>query len=347
MSTTLGSNTSEQFGSRILSLDGLSADVTLTTDQAKQRTLIFTGAPAAAIAVIFPVASQDAGMEWNLVNLTTGTFDVTVKATGQTGFILARGTTRETLYDGTDLTTPAIADRKIARRFELKWTAGQRGKPAINGDIALDENSNAAAHLASNIADPDFEVLGTNATSALCTFNVEGGITLTTANASGDQMILAGHLDTNQSAWKTVTWGTDQQTEWECQIKTGASIAAVIIWAGLKLTNTPTVATDNEQVFVRYEAGVNSGKFQVIYSIAGVDVTVDSGITVAASTVYHIAIKINASRVAKVYINGLLVATSTALADTTDLLNYIGVQAATTGGKAISVHGQAISRVFA
>src|SRR5947199_345765 len=96
------------------------------------------------------------------------------------------------------------------------------------------------------IADRDFELLGTNMTTALCTYNVEGGIKLTTAGADGDQGILLPNLNTNQTPWQVVTWGSDQSAEWQCHIKTGASIANCIIWAGLKLTNTSTTATDDD-----------------------------------------------------------------------------------------------------
>lgn len=237
----------------------------------------------------------------------------------------------------------------LSNRFELVWVAGQRGKPALNGDIALDENSNAAAHLASNIADPDFELLGTNAVSGSSAFYAEGGIALVTAGAADDQVILLPHLDTNQTAWTGVTWGTDKQTEWECDLTTGANITNVIIWAGLKLTNTPTVATDNDSVFFRYEDDVNSGKWQTNYSIGGNATTADAGVAaVAINTRYHLKITIDSSRIARMYVNGTLAATSTALTDATDLIPYIGIENDGGAGaaKTLRVHGQAISRVI-
>tara|TARA_B100000749_G_C18450038_1_gene475922 strand:+ start:331 stop:1065 length:735 start_codon:yes stop_codon:yes gene_type:complete len=224
-------------------------------------------------------------------------------------------------------------------RVQLDWVAGARGKPGINADIL------SATEAVRMIADPDFEILGTNGTSALCTYNAEGGLDLTTAGADGDGMFLAPHLDANQSPWTQFTWGTDKETAWSCTIKTGANITNAIIWAGLKLTNTNVVATDNNQVFVRYEDDVASGIFQVISSIGGTDTTTASAVTVAVSTKYKIVISIDSSRLATIYIDGALVVTTTALTDTTDLIPYICVEAdGASAAKALTVYGQSISR---
>lgn len=256
------------------------------------------------------------------------------------------GATGAIEYDSVPLKlsgTPALNGWNAlpSTRYELKWQAGIRGKPSINADI---QNASEAVRM---IADPDFEVLGTNGTSALSTFYAEGGITFTTAGADNDQMILVPHLDANESAWTQVTWGTDQETQWECHIKTAASIADMTIWAGLKLTNTSVTATDNDQAFFRYASATNSGKWQAINSIDGTDTATDSGVTVAATTFYRLRVNIDSSRIARFYINGTLVATSAALKDATDLIPYIGVQANTGAAKAINIIGQAISRKVA
>ena len=227
------------------------------------------------------------------------------------------------------------------RGYRLTWTAGQRGKPSLNADM---QNAAEATRM---IADPDFEVGGTNATSALSTFYAEGGILFTTAGADLDQMILIPHLDANQSAWAQVTWGTDQETEWEARITTAALITTCTIWAGLKLTNTSVSATDANQVFFRYQNGVNGGRFQAVSSIAGVDVEADTGIEVAINTNYHLRISIDNLRVARFYIDGKIVATSGVLTDAIDLIPYIGVQAGAVAARALRIRDCAISRNFA
>jgi hypothetical protein len=226
----------------------------------------------------------------------------------------------------------------ISPRYELKWVAGARGKPSANADIL---NATESTRM---IADPDFEILGTNASSDDVTFYVEGGITFQTDGADNDQVILAPHLDANQTAWTQVTWGTDQETEWECLIRTAASVATQTIWCGLKLTNTSVTATDDDQAFFRYAAATNSGKWQAVSSRAGTDVETDTGVTVAADTDYHLKITIDADRIPRFYINGVLVDTGAALVTAKDLIPYIGIHANHATAHSLHVRGQAISR---
>jgi hypothetical protein len=240
---------------------------------------------------------------------------------------------------------------RLSKRLELVWIAGARGLPQLNAvtDPPAGDTYNTTAITALLNADREFEILGTNASSDDVTLHPEGGIKLETDGADGDEVILLPHLNSGQSAWTGYTWGTDQQTRWEGCFRSGSAITKTIYWAGLKLTNTEVVATDNDQVYLRYEDDVNSGKFQVIYSIGGTDTTVDTGVTAAVDTDYHVVVDIDASRIARVYLNGALVATSTALTNATDLKPYMGVAAdgGTPGAKHWYVRGQAISREIA
>lgn len=190
-----------------------------------------------------------------------------------------------------------------------------RRLPGINADIAIAFNQ-------------DFEVLGTNAVSADVTAYAEGGITVASHGAATDSTIILPHLDTAQSLWTGVTWGTDQQTQWGCWIRTAASITNCTFWAGLKLTNTPVVATDNDQVFFRYQNGTNTN-WQCISSVGNTDTTTDSGVALAVNTNYRLWITIDSSRVARFFIDGALVHTTGALTDATDFKPYIGVLSAT------------------
>lgn len=222
------------------------------------------------------------------------------------------------VFDGTDyhceaLCTPQGADRVVLREMWLR-------PPGLNADI---QN---AAEAVREIVNADFELLGVNGVSANATINVEGGVSLSTAGAADDQNIVLPHLDASQSAWTKTTWGTDQVLDWTCSLITGSSITNVIIWAGLKLTNVPVVATDNDQVFFRYEDDVSSGDFKNIYSIGGTDTENTSSVTVAVSTRYDLRINIGSDRIARMFINDILVRTSTALTNTTDLIPYFGIE---------------------
>lgn len=237
--------------------------------------------------------------------------------------------------------TDASSDQPEVTRNRFALYEEFLRRPCINADI------NSATEATREVANPDFEVLGTNAVSASVTFYAEGGITLTTAGAATDSVIILPHLDTNQTAWTGVTWGTDQETWWGCQFKTGASLTNTTYWAGLKLTNTPVTATDNDQVFFKFVHGTDT-TWQMVYSVDGTDTSTASTVTVAAATDYRLEIRINAARVATFLINGVVVGTSAALKDATDLIPYVGVLSATDAtAKTCHLRAEWISRNYA
>ena len=189
---------------------------------------------------------------------------------------------------------------------------------------------NTAALLANLNANRNFEVLGTSAVSSDVTQYVEGGISVATHGATNDSTIILPHLVATQSPWTKWTWGTDQQTHWECSFQTPAAVTSCVIWAGLKKTNTPTLTTDTDQAYIVLDttAGASPTYWHAVYSISNTDT--DTACTsiaaVAATTNYHFVIDIDASRIARFYINGTLVVTSTALADAVDLIPYFGIK---------------------
>ena len=206
--------------------------------------------------------------------------------------------------------------------------------------------ANTAIKVASNLASRDFEVLGTNATSAQVTHGTTiGAIALATAGADNDQTYICPHLDTNQTAWTDTLWGTENQVIWECVIKTNSAILTTLIWAGLKLTYDPTVATDDDQAYFRFSTDDSDTNWEVVNSIGGTDVTSDSGVAVAASTIYYFRIEIDADRRAHYFIDGKEVYCSTAMTNDIDLIPYIGIQALTGAARTMWVSKQKISRI--
>jgi hypothetical protein len=282
-----------------------------------------------------------------------------------------------------DPTTGLISDRTQSgdaahdtRRYYLYESFLQR--PALNAVVSApltDADATAAANdaiiVARAIANRNFEVLGTNMTTELCTFNAtSAGIVLTTATADEDQAILAPHLDTNQSAWQVTKWGTENQVDWECSINPNA-IDNQKLWAGLKLTNDQLVATDDDQAYFKFQTDADNSetftdftKLHFIHSIAGTDYISQLPITVAANTIYHLRIQINSARQAAIFVNGIqynvtttagstggtAVTTGTtrtaALTDDVDLIPYIGIEAGAAAAEAVDVHYQGISRVI-
>ena len=226
-------------------------------------------------------------------------------------------------------------------------------KPGLTADIipasADDSNDGAtkAEFATMNIANKHFEILGTNASSDDITFaTTDAGILCTLDGADNDQIIVLPHLDTNQTAWTGVLWGTENQVEWECAIKTGAAVTTQLIWAGLKLTNTPTIATDDDQVWFRYSTDDSNTYWMMNYSIGGTDTETATGIAVAANTWYRLRIKILSSRAAEFYINDVLVGRSTALTNDVDLIPYVGIQALGGTAHTLGLAYEKISRVL-
>lgn len=194
----------------------------------------------------------------------------------------------------------------------------------------------------------DFEVAGNNASNDDVTHVAGGGVKMETDGADGDEVILQPHADAGMTQWNQ-SWRPSDQPRFEALIKSGSAITKAIIWAGLKLTNTEVKATDNDQAYVRYEAGVNSGKFEVVESVGGTDKVTDLGVTVAVDTLYRIVIEVLSDRTVKVYINGDLVYTgTTALTAAAALKPFVGVAAegTTPGAKFIEVKALAASKLF-
>ena len=165
----------------------------------------------------------------------------------------------------------------------------------------------------------NFEVLGTNMTTALATRSATiASINLATAGADQDQAILAPHLDSGQTAWTGVKWGTENQVEWEALVRTSSAIDNQKIWAGLKLTNDQLPQTDADQAYFYFATDGTNGQaisdftpWYFINSVNGTDYLTNTGVTVAASTNYHFRIAMDSDRKISIFINGVQYSVST------------------------------------
>jgi hypothetical protein len=254
--------------------------------------------------------------------------------------------------------TPA----KDARRYYLEENFLQR--PGLNA--AIDQVSTVEVQRALN---RNWEALGTNMTTALCTFATTGaGVLVTTATADQDQGILLPHLDTAATAWAGTLWGTENSVHFETSIQIPA-LDNQKVWTGLKLTNDQLVATDANQMFFKYqtdatnsEAFTDFTKWHFVHSIGGTDYISQLPITVATNTPYHFKIEVDSDRKAAIFVNGVqynvtttagstggtAVTTGTtktaALTDNIDLIPYVGIEAGAAAAEAVNVHYVACSR---
>lgn len=204
--------------------------------------------------------------------------------------------------------------------------------PALKAVLDTYTASVAAAEaVATNVANKNFSLLGTNAVTADPTFNAGGGFNLNTHGASTDSAILLPSLSTSQTNWSVSgLFRPDNSWQWGCRIKTASSLTNTTIWAGLKLTNTPTSVTDADEVFFKYINGTDTTWTCVSRIGAAYDLNhTTSGVTVAASTLYRLWITVDSSRIARLWINGQLAGTTAALTASAALIPYIGVLSST------------------
>jgi hypothetical protein len=269
----------------------------------------------------------------------------------------------ETASTGLDSDRTLGTTAKDARRVYLDEWFLQR--PGLNANI--DQVSTVEVQRALN---RNWEALGTNMTTALCTFaGTSGGVKATTAGADQDQAIITPHLDTAATAWAGCLWGTENEVHWETSIQLPA-IDNQNVWAGLKLTNVPELATDADQAYFNFLTDAdNSGqsftdftKLHFIYSVNGTDYISQLPITVAADTVYHLKLEIDSDRKIAIFVNGIqynvtstsgstggtAVTTGTtksaALKNDVDLIPYNGIEANAGAAEALITHYICMSR---
>ena len=256
---------------------------------------------------------------------------------------------------------------KDARRVYLDEWFLQR--PGLNANI--DQVSTVEVQRALN---RNWEALGTNMTTALCTFATTGaGVLATTAGADQDQGILTPHLDTAATAWAGTLWGTENSVHFETSLQIPA-LDNQKVWAGLKLTNDQLVATDANQMFFKYQTDATNSeafddfaKWHFVHSIGGTDHISVLPITVAVDTPYHFKIEVGSDRKATIFVNGIQYNVTTtsgstggtavtavqagkqavktaALTDDVDLIPYVGIEAGAAAAEAVNVHYICCSR---
>ena len=269
----------------------------------------------------------------------------------------------ETASTGVDSDRTLGTTAKDARRYYLDEWFLQR--PGLNANI--DQVSTVEVQRALN---RNWEALGTNMTTALATFaTTSAGILATTAGADQDQAILTPHLDTAATAWAGCKWGTENEVHWETSIMLPA-IDNQNVWAGIKLTNAPELATDDDQAYFNFLTDAdNSGqaftdftKLHFVYSVGGTDYISQLPITVAANTIYHLKLEIDSDRKIAIFVNGIqynvtstsgstggtAVTTGTtksgALKNDVDLIPYNGIEANAGAAEALITHYICMSR---
>jgi len=188
-------------------------------------------------------------------------------------------------------------------------------RPSLNADLT---NATEATRM---VANPDWELLGSSGGGAVATgdatFDGPTGLLKLNLDATDqDAVTLFPHQDSNQSKWAVAgMWGSENQVEFECLIRTGDNIATQTIFAGLKLAddsgNNYAYATDSDQVCFWYSTDDTEGAFTTnanlhcIVSSGGDDYISDLGIELASDTNYRLGITFDAQRRPSAWVNGV------------------------------------------
>ena len=221
-------------------------------------------------------------------------------------------------------------------------------------------------------------VLGTNSTDEFTKYaGAQPGIKGILTGGDNDQFILSPKISnkgnntdlSNTSPWRNVNFHSQYQTELSVTITTDSNITNTAIWAGMKLNNVGTYATDADQAYFLYATDDDLGSLTTnanlhfIYSVSGTDYITDLGVAVQASTVYRLKLSFDENRKISVFVNGVqyglvtsataggatqAVATTKSLATTsgTGMEPYVGIQALAAESKTLFCQFIKISRTL-
>jgi len=178
-------------------------------------------------------------------------------------------------------------------RFSRVWQAGQKGLAGVDATTAQNE-------------DHEFEIIGEAVSDSDCVYDDDHGLVLSTSTAGDDDQcaLFPSTAGDDCSIFRETNWGPENETEFECVIRTETLADADIYVFGLMLSWPATYdsAVDANQVVFSYLHGTDT-TWQVDANIANVDVSADSGVLVVANTVYHFAIRFDKDLRAHCFIN--------------------------------------------
>jgi hypothetical protein len=201
----------------------------------------------------------------------------------------------------------------------LHWNAGETGLVGVDSTAVMNECR-------------DFELFGEAVSDADCVYNDDIGITLETTTGGDDDQAVIFPSDgaDDRSLFREINWGPENETEFECVVRTEAIANAdfIMIGLGLAVPATYDPAVDADQNLFVSEQGTDTN-WTIDANVGNVDVAgYDTGRLIVADHTYHFRIAFDKDRIARFYIDGELVYTSQ-LPGTADaaLMPLIGVEA--------------------
>lgn len=210
---------------------------------------------------------------------------------------------------------------------------------------------NQAALRLITVANPNWQLTGTNAVATDQALNVDGGLDLVTAGADNDQVIISprGQINSVDSgALGVVTWEPQHETRvhWILEIP---AITAILVHAGVGLTAALDLTTDDDQAKFQFstEGAVSTANFTAVESTGGTDTETDLGVAPVIATTLELEVRFSSSGIARWYVNGVKKHTSAAaLTVGAAFIPFLGFQALAAAAKTVTVRGFRISRVW-
>ena len=216
------------------------------------------------------------------------------------------------LLDGSSPQTLHTIDNAHARTNRVVFGKKVMRQIGVAGDIAIS-------------FDPD--LLHTESGTAVETIEAATGSALI-ATAGGanttDSAMTGGHTTTDVSWVGQHTFSTTKRVRWGW-VGHLPDVTVTSFKAGLALTLVMDRTTDADGVTFEYNTTLDTTAFwRVVTHIAGVDATTATTVAVTADTVYRFEIDIDDDRIARCYIDGVLVHTTAALTSLTTLIPMWG-----------------------
>jgi hypothetical protein len=226
-----------------------------------------------------------------------------------------------------DASTGFVNNDKCARGTRVFYES-VFGVKVLTSASYLTNISNAATTEAAHDLNTDFVLSGTGTEISGATMGSDGGTRILAS--SGASAIGAFVKPRANGRFGKVDWSTSKAPVFECLIQTSsAAVTLNAIQAGLMLTGAMDRTTDADQVKFFYNDSYTT--WQLALSNGTSDYVVDTGVTVAASTLYHMVLEVQDDRSVKAYINGDYVGVSNSssaaaiLDATTELRPIVGV----------------------
>lgn len=216
---------------------------------------------------------------------------------------------------------------------------------------------NQAAMQALAVANPNWELLGTNASNALQVLSVDGGFAMLTNTADNDQAIICPRSAINSihsSSWARTTFEPQHESRFQLIFEL-SSVADIIVQMGLSAYTLGTgpaldVGTEADQAKFQFstEGAVSTTTWTAIESIDGTDTETELDIDAAAAAeTINLEIRFSSTSIPRFYVNGVKVHTGASAHDVDATLHpFVGVQALTTGSKGIVLRQARASRVW-